>query len=124
VAALEQLHSEGFDFCIEEFGDSSGLLSLLDRLPVDRVCMKREFSRRILENPKTYSVVAGLAKMLYNLHVDVMVAGVDSDTLESEYMRAGVKLARGTRYGEPLTLKDLKVMLEAAPEDDEGGGDQ
>ncbi len=121
LGVLDQFHDEGFDFCIEEFGDSSFVLSLLDRLPVDRVCMKREFSRRILENPKTYSVVSGLSKMLFNLHIDVMVAGVSSDTLEAQFLRAGAKLARGERYGEPLTLRELKTVLELAPEDDEGG---
>ncbi len=107
----EELHREGFGVLLDGFGDSSALLSQLDSLRVDRICMKAEYTARLSENPNTYSVVAGLVKIAYALHIGVMFEGVERRATEGDLLRVGARYAMGALYGEPLSYKELREAV-------------
>jgi len=112
TAITEELRHEGFGVVLDGFGDSSALLSRLDSLAVDRICMKAEYTARLSENSKTYSVVAGMVKIAYALHISVMFEGVENRATEGDLLRIKAKYATGALYGEPLSYKEFKEALD------------
>ena len=118
---IDTCRKEGFRFILEDFGDGSSLLSHLDTLSVDRICMKPEYAERILENPKTYSVVSGLVKIASTLQIMTMFTNVEKRAQEANLLAMGVKYACGELYGEALTWKELRDGDAPTPEGDDGG---
>jgi EAL domain-containing protein (putative c-di-GMP-specific phosphodiesterase class I) len=121
-STVDACRKEGFRFILEGFGDGSSLLSRLDTLSVDRICLKPEYTARIAENPKTHSVVAGLVKIATTLQITTMFLRVEKRAQEADLLAMGAKYACGDLYGEGLTWKNLRDG-ELSPSEEDDGGD-
>ena len=119
---VQTFKKEGFLFMVDEFGDSSSLLTRYEDLPLDRICMKGEYTPRLSDSPRTYSVISGLVQIAYSLHIRVMFSHTERRSDEAELLRMGVRYATGGLYGEPMEWKALRGGEESAPDEDGGDG--
>lgn len=109
VDALREL---GVSFMIDEFSGVSPLLSAMDELTVDRICMKKSYSKKITFNSKTQSIVEGLIQIAKKLNIEIVFDAVEKDETVSVLRQMDVPLASGPLYGQPLSYKELRKLMD------------
>jgi len=114
---IDEFHGLGSIVSLNDFGDRTYLLSSLDGLPFDRVCFKKGYSKKIVENAKAFSVISGIAKIALNLQMSVTFAGIEERRSEVEVLRMGVRYAYGELYGKGMKENELTAFLTAGGQD-------
>lgn len=107
---INEYRSEGFKFVIKDFGDTSTLFGKYPDIAIECICMKDSYTKRLIENPKTYSVVSGMVKIAYSLHIKVMFGDVEKRSTEGELLRIGGRYAYGDLYGNEQILNDVNAL--------------
>lgn len=119
VKASNEVHSLKLNFIIGDFGDQVSLISANDNLSLDGVIFKQIYGKMIAVNPKTYSIVSGIARIVEKLNIPVIFDGVGDSRGEESVMKMHVKYACGPRYGDPMTDAGLIERLKAGGLDGE-----
>ncbi len=114
---VDEFHALGSIVSLNDFGDRTYLLSSLDTLRFDRVSMKKGYTKKIAENSRTFSVIAGIVKIAHNLHMSVSFAGIEDRRSEVEILRMGVRYAYGDLYGAAMRESELAAFLTAGGQD-------
>lgn len=109
---VDALRALGIRFMIDEFSGASPLLAALDEMTVDAICMKKSYSKKITFNSKTQSIVEGLIQIAKKLNVEVMFCAVEKDETVSVLRQMDVASASGPIYGEPLSYKELRKLMD------------
>ncbi len=117
---LKHLREEGIGIMVDDFGDSSSLLSQMGEIQVDMLGLKREYTQRMTTERGSAAVVAGLAKISRGLYVNMIAAGVTNARQEAEYAHMQVKYAMGDLYGKDISFKELKSRYNETPMEEEG----
>ncbi len=105
--AINGAHELGVRFFISEFGEQMSLLSQNDDSQIDGVLFKKSYGERLARNPKTYSIVSGLVRIVEKLHATIVIDGIEDARGEESALKMGVKFASGGRYGKSLTDKEF-----------------
>ncbi len=105
--AVNGMHDLGVRFFINEFGEQISLLSQNEEGQIDGVFFKKEYGAKLARNPKTYSIVSGILRIVEKLHADIVIDGIEDSRGEESVLKMGAKYASGGRYGKSLTDKDL-----------------
>ncbi len=101
------MHELGVRFFINEFGEQISLLSQNEEGQIDGVFFKKEYGAKLARNPKTYSIVSGMLRIVEKLHADIVIDGIEDSRDEESVLKMGAKYASGGRYGKSLTDKEL-----------------
>ena len=109
---VDALRALGVGFMIDEFSGASPLLAALDDMTVDRICIKRSNTKKIAFNSKTQTIVEGLIRIAKTLGVQVMFDAVEKEETVSVLEQMAVSVAGGPLYGQPLTHKELKKLMD------------
>ena len=104
---VNEIHSIGIKFVLSEFGDQVSLISANDNLQIDGVMFKQMYGKVIAINPRTYSIVSGIARIAEKINIPVIMDGVSDSNGEDSALKMQVKYACGERYGEPMTDAQL-----------------
>ncbi len=112
---LHNLREEGIGIMIDDFGDSSSLLSELGEMQIDMLGLKKDYTLHLSNDNGTAAVVAGLAKISRGLYVNMIASGVTNARQEAEYAHMQVKYAMGELYGKDISFKELKKAYNDAP---------
>ncbi|MBR5250515.1 MAG: EAL domain-containing protein, partial [Clostridia bacterium] len=111
TALVNEVHSLGVKFILSDFGDQVSLISANDNIQVDGVMFKSMYGKVIAINPRTYSVVSGIARIAEKLNIPVIMDGITDSNGEDSALKMQVKYACGDRYGEPITDAQLFELL-------------
>jgi sensor c-di-GMP phosphodiesterase-like protein len=84
----------------------------MDELTVDRICMKKSYSKKITFNSKTQSIVEGLIQIAKKLNIEIVFDAVEKDETVSVLRQMDVPLASGPLYGQPLSYKELRKLMD------------
>lgn len=105
--AVNGAHELGVRFFISEFGEQISLLSQNEGGQIDGVFFKKEYGAKLARNPKTYSIVSGMVRIVEKLQADIVIDGVEDSRAEESVLKMGAKYASGGRYGKSLNDKEL-----------------
>ena len=97
----------GAKFILGDFGDQVTLISTNDNIQIDGVIFKKTYGGKIAVNPKTYSIVSGIARIAEKLNINVIFDGIDDSRSEESALKMHTKYAIGSRYGKKLNDKEL-----------------
>ena len=101
-----RLREQGISFALDHFGRGIGSLSHLNSLPVSCIKIDGSFSRDLLDNPKSQSMVVAIAKLASTLGMETVAGHVETDAIRARAAQLGVDYGQGFFIGKPLALDD------------------
>ena len=110
---IEQLHREGIDFNLDDFGTGFSSLSYLSRLPFSVLKIDTSFTRRILEDRRSANLVHSIIQMAEALDLDVIAEGVETEEQLSRLREMGCKAVQGFLTGRPMPLDEAGELLQS-----------
>jgi diguanylate cyclase (GGDEF)-like protein len=102
-----RLREQGISFALDNFGRGIGSLSHLNSLPVSCIKIDGSFSRDLLDNPKSQSMVLAITKLANAFDLETVAAHVETDAIRARAAQLGVDYGQGFFIGKPLALDDV-----------------
>ncbi|HEY1499647.1 MAG TPA: EAL domain-containing protein [Acidobacteriaceae bacterium] len=98
---MRRLKSRGISIAMDDFGTGYSCLSYLPKLAFDALKLDRSFVNELIVRPETRAFVQSILLMAHNLHMKVIVEGIETKE-QLELMRAlGTNEAQGYLLGRP-----------------------
>jgi EAL domain-containing protein (putative c-di-GMP-specific phosphodiesterase class I) len=102
-----RLRELGVFFALDNFGRGIGSLSHVNSLPVSCIKIDGSFSRDLLDNPKSQSMVVAIAKLANAFGLETVAGHVETDAIRARAAQLGVDYGQGFFIGKPLALDDV-----------------
>jgi EAL domain-containing protein (putative c-di-GMP-specific phosphodiesterase class I) len=102
---MRKLREQGISFALDNFGRGTTLLSHLSSLPVSCIKIDGSFSRD-LDNPRSQSMVAAMAKLAAAFGMETVACHVETDAIRARAAQLGVDYGQGFFIGKPMALDD------------------
>jgi diguanylate cyclase (GGDEF)-like protein len=99
---LGQLRRRGIRVSYDDFGTGHASLSMLHRLPVDRVKIDRSFVRDLVESRGDKAIVRSITLIARNFDMEVIAEGVESDEQAMLLREFGCHEVQGFLYSRAL----------------------
>ena len=116
ATALASLRARGIRVAYDDFGTGYASLSMLQRLPVDRVKIDRSFVRDVLANRGDAAIVRSILLIARNFDLRVIAEGVET-TQQADMLRdLGCQEAQGFLYSRALAPADFARWLATYPQ--------
>ena len=110
---LVRLRSRGMRVSYDDFGTGHASLSMLHRLPVNRVKIDRSFVRDAMTNRGDEAIVRSIALIARNFDMQVIAEGVET-SCQAELLRdLGCQEVQGFLYSRALAPADFASWLDA-----------
>ncbi len=98
---MRRLKSKGISVAMDDFGTGYSCLSYLPKLSFDALKLDRSFVNELVVRPDTRAFVQSILMMAHNLHMKVIVEGIETKE-QLELMKAlGTDEAQGFLLGRP-----------------------
>ena len=101
-----RLREQGVSFALDNFGRGVGALSHVNSLPVSCIKIDGRFSRDLVENSKSQSMVMAIAKLANTFGLETVAVHVETDAISACAAQLGVDYGQGFFIGKPLALDD------------------
>ncbi|MGN7725657.1 putative bifunctional diguanylate cyclase/phosphodiesterase [Luteimonas sp. 22616] len=109
--SLAQLRARGIRVAYDDFGTGHASLSMLHRLPVDRVKIDRSFVRNVLENRGDEAIVRSIALIARNFDLQVVAEGVETPSQAAFLNALGCKDVQGFLYSKAMVSAEFDRWL-------------
>jgi EAL domain-containing protein (putative c-di-GMP-specific phosphodiesterase class I) len=109
--ALTQLRARGVRVAFDDFGTGYASLSMLHRLPVDRVKIDRSFVGNMMQSRGDAAIVRSVVLIARNFDLQVIAEGVETSP-QAEFLRdIGCDEVQGFMYSKALAPPDFGQWL-------------
>lgn len=109
--ALAALRSRGISVAYDDFGTGYASLSVLRRLPVDRVKIDRSFVRDVLANRGDAAIVRSILLIARNFDLRVIAEGVETPEQAELLHGLGCQEAQGFLYSPALPPREFSRWI-------------
>ena len=110
IHALKKL---GFSIALDDFGTGQASLSMLSKLPVDKIKLDRSFLKEIPHNPVQVRLVQSVIQLAAALQLKLVIEGIETDIQRRFLIKLGCKQMQGYFFAKPAPvaywLKQLKA---------------
>src|SRR5262249_8032056 len=111
VDLLCRLNTLGVRLSIDDFGTGYSSLAYLRRLPVDEVKLDREFTSRIVSEPKVLMIVRSISDLARNMGMQIVAEGVEDEATWRALADLGAQSAQGYHLSRPMPAVDFPAWL-------------
>jgi predicted signal transduction protein with EAL and GGDEF domain len=127
VTALEnikRLRDLGAKISLDDLGTGYSSLLRLSHIDIDKVKIDREFTRRMLEDPRTAKIVAGMVSLARELDIAVAIEGIETEEHLARARALRCNFVQGYLMGRPRdaaaaqSLMNKKSIQIALPQDE------
>ncbi|MFD0738956.1 putative bifunctional diguanylate cyclase/phosphodiesterase [Lysobacter koreensis] len=108
---LMQLRARGIRIAFDDFGTGYASLSMLHRLPVDRVKIDRSFVCDVIANRGDEAIVRSIALIARNFDLQVIAEGVETPVQAELLRQIGCQEVQGFLYSMALAPADFDGWL-------------
>jgi len=115
---LAQLRARGVRVSFDDFGTGYASLSMLQRLPVDRVKIDRSFVQNVNDSRGNEAIVRSIALIARNFDLAVIAEGVETASQASLLREIGCDHVQGFLYSHALPADDFGRWLAQQPGSD------
>ena len=109
---MQQLSRLGVRFSLDDFGTGSSSFLHLQRLPIDRLKIDRQFVAGLTNSEREQKLVSAMINLAHNLDKQVIAEGVETDAQLQLLRQCGCDQAQGYLLGRPLSFDDLCQQLQ------------
>jgi len=101
-----RLREQGISFALDNFGRGIGSLSNLNALPVSCIKIDGSFSRDLVDNAKSQSMMVAIAQLAKTFGLETVAGHIETDAIRALAAKLGVDYGQGFFIGKPLALDD------------------
>lgn len=109
---LDQLQRTGIEIFIDDFGTGYSSLNYVANLPIHALKIDRAFVIRMLESPRTRSVVETTISLARSLGIRAVAEGVDAKEQAEALMAMGCTEIQGFYFSRPVDAQTLQRWVE------------
>lgn len=123
-ALMRRLKARGVEFALDDFGTGVSSFAYLKFFDVKMLKLDGSFVRDLLANPRSESLVRGIAQLGRGMNIETVAECVETAAVRDRLTQLGVDCAQGFFFGRPRPLEEVlaKALNEesaaAAPEED------
>ncbi|MBM0207565.1 EAL domain-containing protein [Micromonospora sp. STR1s_5] len=114
ASTLNQLRALGIRIALDDFGTGFSSLSYLRDLPLDKLKIDRSFTRDILKEDRTLSIVRAILSMGAHLGIATVAEGVETAEQFRLLLAEGCGEVQGYLLGRPVPAAGLLDLLSAS----------
>ncbi len=115
VNTLHALREAGFRIAIDDFGTGHSSLSLLERVPADKLKIDRAFVQSIGDDDTPRPVLDAIIAMAHGIGLPLIAEGVETEAQHRYLAKRGVQCIQGFLHGRPMPLDEFSRLV--APPD-------
>lgn len=111
VEVLGEFKKLGIPICIDDFGTGYSNLYYMKLFSIDRLKIDQSFIRDIMTDSIDADIVSTIIAMAYNLGIDVIAEGVETEEQLNYLKRLKCREVQGYYYHRPLPAEQLEQLL-------------
>ncbi len=108
LALINQLHDEGFDIEIDDFGKGYSSLSLLKDINADVLKIDKEFLRETENSKRSEKILGTVIDMSDRLSIRVITEGVETKEQLEKMIKLGCNLFQGYYFAKPMSVSEFE----------------
>ena len=119
LATIRQLKNLGISLALDDFCTGYSSVTYLTNFPFDKIKIDRSFTQGVLERRDYAAVISAVLALAQGLGKVTTVEGIETEQ-QFEYMRqAGVDLAQGYLFSQPVPASKLDFAASYLPDEHE-----
>ncbi len=111
MTVLHGLKTIGVRLALDDVGSAYSSLLRLKELPIDEIKLDQGFVRTLEELPQDLYFVAAIRELAQGLGTELVVEGVETDSIQDAISALGIHLLQGFGIARPMPLGELKTFL-------------
>ena len=111
IRVLDRLSTIGLRLALDDFGTGYSSLSYLKRLPIDQLKIDQSFVREMVTDPDDLALIRTIIAMAYNLKIDTIAEGVETDEQRQLLAHCGCSAFQGYLFGRPMPSGQFEDSL-------------
>lgn len=111
IEVLGEFKKLGIPICIDDFGTGYSNLYYMKLFSIDRLKIDQSFIRDIMTDSIDADIVSTIIAMAYNLGIDVIAEGVETEEQLNYLKRLKCREVQGYYYYKPLPAEQLEQLL-------------
>ena len=111
IRCLKQWKDLGVQIALDDFGTGYSNLGYLSRLPIDRLKLDQSLIHRMTTDRRTVIILRSIIALAYELGIDVLAEGVETEEQLSIITDLGCPRAQGYLLGRPMPAEQAYAVL-------------
>ncbi len=108
---VKQLRDANFLVMMDDFGSGYSSLNMLKSVAVDVLKLDMRFlDIKDQEEEKGISIIESVVNMARQLHIPIVVEGVETQKQESFLLKMGCRYSQGYYYYKPMSIEDFEKL--------------
>jgi diguanylate cyclase len=108
---LEEFSNFGFKIAVDDFGKGYSSLAYLAQFPINTIKIDRFFTKQILINPTTQTIVKATIDLAKNLGYEVLIEGIEDIETANLLDKLGCHSAQGYLFMKPKKEEEITEYL-------------
>lgn len=111
TAMMQQLKTIGVQLALDDFGTGYSSLSQLHLFPIDTLKIDPSFTHAVDSDFEKIELIRSVVKLAWNLGIDVIAEGVETQMQMSQLKLLNCDLAQGYLFSRPLSNEAITALL-------------
>ena len=116
VVQLQAIKALGVQLALDDIGIAYSSLQRMRDFPLDKVKLDQSFVRGIAQRPQDMHFIRSIHKLAFNLGIELVVEGVETEMIRDAVFVMGVPLVQGFGLAPPMPFAALCDWLEQPAE--------
>ena len=117
ITIINRLKKIGIKISIDDFGTGYSSLLYIKKIQADQVKIDKNFVDNIANNEEEEELIKCIINFINDLNFEVVAEGVETQQQADILKKYNCKTAQGYFYHKPLSLENLKKILEVQKDD-------
>lgn len=111
MTVLHDIHKQGINFSMDDFGTGYASLSYLRKIPIKELKLDRSFVKELEFDATSQALSRSILQIGESLNLDVVAEGIESEEQLNILKQQGYHVAQGYLFSKPLNALDLTIWL-------------
>lgn len=111
MSHIDELKRQGANIALDDFGTGLSSLAYVNRMPLDKLKIDREFVNNIETDPSSRNIVRSIISLCTELGLECVVEGAESQGQVNTLASLGCKTIQGYFYSKPIKSDEIAPFL-------------
>jgi EAL domain-containing protein (putative c-di-GMP-specific phosphodiesterase class I) len=108
---LEEIKRLGYRLGLDDFGTGYSSLSYIQRLPIDKIKIDRQFVATMDNRPQALAIVTAILSLARALHLEVIAEGVETEMQASRLLEVNCMFQQGFFYSRAVPAREFEKWV-------------